>query len=151
MRAVIQRVRRAEVRVDGSQVGAIGAGMVLFLGVGAEDDADAIAWLVPRVAKVRIWEDESGRMAHSVQAIKGEILVISQFTLYGNLKKGNRPSFNRAAESGKAQALYEAFITALEEALGSSVARGSFGADMAIEVHNDGPVTLILATEQREF
>lgn len=151
MRAVIQRVSKAQVRVDGSTVGAIDAGMVVFLGVAAQDDAAAIAWLVPRVAKLRIWEDAEGRMARSVQEIGGEVMVISQFTLYGSLKKGNRPSFNRAAEPGMARALYEQFVAELESELGRPVATGRFGADMAIEVENDGPVTLVVDTAQRDF
>lgn len=151
MRVVIQRVNRASVGVEGSCVGAIGKGMVVFLGVGVRDDAAAIAWMVPRIAKVRIWEDHCGRMARSLQEIDGAVMVISQFTLYGNLKKGNRPSFNRAAEPATARALYEQFVSALEEELGRPVATGRFGADMAIEVHNDGPVTLVLDSEQREF
>lgn len=151
MRVVIQRVRMAEVRVDGASVGAINAGMVVFLGVGARDDAEAIAWLVPRIAKLRIWEDGEGRMAQSVREVDGDVMVISQFTLYGSLKKGNRPSFNRAAEPVSARALYEQFVQALESELGRPVATGRFGADMVIEVQNDGPVTLVIDSEQREF
>lgn len=151
MRAVIQRVRKAKVRVDGSTVGAIDVGMVVFLGVATQDDAAAIAWLVPRVAKLRIWEDAEGRMARSVQEIGGEVMVISQFTLYGSLKKGNRPSFNRAAEPGMARALYEQFVAELESELGRPVATGCFGADMVIEVENDGPVTLVVDSAQRDF
>jgi D-tyrosyl-tRNA(Tyr) deacylase len=139
------------VQVEDACVGAIGKGMVVFLGVGARDDAAAIAWLVPRVVKLRIWEDDSGRMARSVQEMYGEVLVVSQFTLYGSLKKGNRPSFNRAAEPGMARALYEQFVEALEAELGRPVATGSFGADMSIDVLNDGPVTLVVDSEQREF
>lgn len=151
MRAVIQRVSQASVQVEGACVGEIGKGMVVFLGVGARDDAAAIAWLVPRVAKLRIWEDDGGRMARSVQEVDGEVMVISQFTLYGSLKKGNRPSFNRAAEPVMARTLYEQFVGALEAELGRTVATGSFGADMAITALNDGPVTLVVDSEQREF
>ncbi|NCG08040.1 MAG: D-tyrosyl-tRNA(Tyr) deacylase [Verrucomicrobia bacterium] len=151
MRAVIQRVTRAKVQVEGACVGSIGEGMVVFLGVGARDEAAAIAWLVSRGAKVRIWEDENGRMARSVQEKKAEVMVISQFTLYGSMKKGNRPSFNRAAEPAMARALYEQFVAALELELGRPVATGRFGAEMAIEVLNDGPVTLVVDSEQREF
>ena len=151
MRAVIQRVSKAQVWVDGTTVGSIDAGMVVFLGVAAEDDAAAIAWLVPRVAKLRIWEDAEGRMARTVQEIGGEVMVVSQFTLYGSLKKGNRPSFNRAAEPGMARALYEQFVAELQLELERPVATGRFGAEMAIGVENDGPVTLVVDSAQRDF
>ncbi len=151
MRAVIQRVTRASVQVEGACVGAIGKGMVVFLGVGGRDDTAAITWLVSRVAKLRIWEDGSGRMARSVQEMDGEVLVVSQFTLYGSLKKGNRPSFNRAAEPLMARTLYEQFVGSLEAELGRPVATGSFGADMSIDVLHDGPVTLVVDSGQREF
>ncbi|MGB0289803.1 MAG: D-aminoacyl-tRNA deacylase [Opitutales bacterium] len=151
MRAVIQRVSKAQVRVDGTTVGSIEAGMVVFLGVAAQDDAAAIAWLVPRVAKLRIWEDAEGRMARTVQEIGGEVMVVSQFTLFGSLKKGNRPSFNRAAEPGMARALYEQFVAELQMELERPVATGRFGAEMAIEVENDGPVTLVVDSAQRDF
>ena len=151
MRAVIQRVSKAQVRVDGTTVGSIEAGMVVFLGVAAQDDAAAIAWLVPRVAKLRIWEDAEGRMARTVQEIGGEVMVVSQFTLFGSLKKGNRPSFNRAAEPGMARALYEQFVAELQMELERPVATGRFGAEMAIQVENDGPVTLVVDSAQRDF
>ena len=151
MRAVIQRVSKAQVRVDGTTVGSIEAGMVVFLGVAAQDDAAAIAWLVPRVAKLRIWEDAEGRMARTVQEIGGEVMVVSQFTLYGSLKKGNRPSFNRAAGPGMARALYEQFVAELQLELERPVATGRFGAEMAIGVENDGPVTLVVDSAQRDF
>ena len=151
MRAVIQRVSKAQVRVDGTTVGSIEAGMVVFLGVAAQDDAAAIAWLVPRVAKLRIWEDAEGRMARTVQEIGGEVMVVSQFTLFGSLKKGNRPSFNRAAEPGMARALYEQFVAELQMELERPVPTGRFGAEMAIEVENDGPVTLVVDSAQRDF
>ena len=151
MRAVIQRVSKAQVWVDGTTVGSIDAGMVVFLGVAAEDDAAAIAWLVPRVAKLRIWEDAEGRMARTVQEIGGEVMVVSQFTLYGSLKKGNRPSFNRAAGPGMARALYEQFVAELQLELERPVATGRFGAEMAIGVENDGPVTLVVDSAQRDF
>jgi len=151
MRAVIQRVERASVRVDGGVVGACGAGLLLFLGVCDADATADVEWLVSRVVKLRVFEDGEGRMNRSLLDAQGEALVISQFTLYGSLKKGNRPSYNRAAGPEIAVPLYEAFIERLSAALGKPVASGRFGADMQIEAHNDGPVTLIVDTKERDF
>ena len=127
MRVVVQRVSQAEVEVANEVVGAIQAGVVLFLGVGTEDSLVDIDWLVSRITKLRIWENEAGRMAHSLLETGGEVLVVSQFTLFGSLKKGNRPSFNRAAAPDSAKKLYEAFISALEKSLGKAVSSGRFG------------------------
>lgn len=151
MRVIIQRVSEARVSVKGAVVGSIGRGVVLLLGIGETDDASDIAWLVPRIAKLRIWENSEGQMALSLAEIDGEALVVSQFTLFGSLKKGNRPSFNRAALPELAESLYKKFIDALSHELGKEVPSGQFGADMKVALENDGPVTLIVDTKQRDF
>ncbi|MEM7673725.1 MAG: D-aminoacyl-tRNA deacylase [Verrucomicrobiota bacterium] len=152
MRAVIQRVTSAECRVEGASTGAIGPGLLVFLGVEDADDDDDLAWLSQKVLNLRIFSDSEGRMNRSVTDIHaGGILVISQFTLFGSLKKGSRPSFNRAGKPEYAKRHYEAFVTALRETLPDSVATGQFAADMKIEAHNDGPVTLVIDTKLRDF
>lgn len=151
MRVIIQRVSEARVSVKDAVVGSIGRGVVLLLGIGETDDASDIAWLVPRIAKLRIWENSEGQMALSLAEIDGEALVVSQFTLFGSLKKGNRPSFNRAALPELAESLYKKFIDALSHELGKEVPSGQFGADMKVALENDGPVTLIVDTKQRDF
>ncbi len=151
MRAVIQRVSKASVQVDGQVVGAIGKGVLLFLGVGQEDGPDDIDWLIGRVTRLRIWEDADDRMNQSLLDVEGEVLVISQFTLFGNLKKGNRPSFNRAALPEAAVPLYEQFVAKLSEVLQKPVPTGRFGKHMDIEAQNDGPITLVVDTKQKDF
>ena len=151
MRVVIQRVTRASVAVGGQTVGAIGAGVLVFVGVGHGDKGEDVDWLVGRITRLRIWEDTDGRMNRSLLDIQGDALVISQFTLFGNMKKGNRPSFNRAAVPDVAVPLYLQFVASLEKALGKSVPTGRFGQHMDIEVHNDGPVTLVVDSQQRDF
>ncbi|CAA6691471.1 MULTISPECIES: D-aminoacyl-tRNA deacylase [unclassified Lentimonas] len=151
MRAVIQRVSQASVVVEGTTVGQIHAGVLVFLGVGQDDSAEDVLWLVGRIVKLRIFEDDSGRMNHSLLDIEGEALVISQFTLFGSLKKGNRPSFNRAALPKQAVPLYEEFVQELSAALGKPVPTGCFGEHMDIEAHHDGPVTLVVDTKERSF
>lgn len=155
MRAVIQRVTQASVVVDGTTVGAIGeagiGGVLIFLGVGQNDHLEDADWLVRRVVQLRIFEDADGRMNRSLLDIGGRALVVSQFTLYGSLKKGNRPSFNRAALPDKAIPIYEHFVSSLSVALGKPVPTGCFGEHMDVEAHNDGPVTLIVDTKDRNF
>ena len=151
MRAVIQRVSCASVRVDGALRGQIGRGLLVFLGVGQTDDFQDIEWLAQKIAKLRVFEDDEGRMNRSVGEIGGGIMVISQFTLFGNLKKGSRPSFNRAGAPESAKALYERFILELEKITGKRVATGVFAALMHIDALNDGPVTLIIDTKNRDF
>ncbi len=151
MRAVVQRVSSAKVHVDDTIVGQIGAGLLVFLGVSkgdAEQDAD---WLVARLIKLRIFESEPGRMDRSLPDVDGQALVISQFTLFGSLKKGNRPSFNRAAPPEHAVPLYEYFVGKMSEALGKQVPTGVFGEHMMIDACNDGPVTLTVDTQNRDF
>jgi D-tyrosyl-tRNA(Tyr) deacylase len=151
MRAVIQRVSSAKVTVEGEHEDRIGRGLLIFLGVGEGDSEDDLEWLVRKIPQIRCFEDDEGQMNRSVVDIGGEVMVISQFTLFGNLKKGTRPSFNRAAYPDVAVPLYEEFITQMEAAVGRRVATGAFGAHMHIEAQNDGPVTLILDTRQKEF
>ncbi|MFP4261151.1 MAG: D-aminoacyl-tRNA deacylase [Opitutales bacterium] len=151
MRAVIQRVAHASVSVDQREIGAIGRGYLIFLGIGREDSSDDIAWLVRRIIGLRIFESEPGRMDQSLLQVDGEALVISQFTLFGSLKKGNRPSFNRAAPPEQAVPLYEAFVREIEDVLGRSVATGRFGANMQIQAEHDGPVTLVVDSRNRAF
>lgn len=151
MRAVIQRVNGALVRVDGVLVGACDQGLLIFLGVESCDTPADVDWLAGRIAKMRIFEDADGRMQHSVVDVSGGALVISQFTLFGSLKKGSRPSFNRAADPELAVPLYESFKRALADVIGRPVASGQFGANMQIEAHNDGPVTLVIDSRERDF
>ena len=151
MRAVIQRVASASVRVEGSVVGEIGPGLLIFLGVGREDTAADADWLVRRILKLRVFERETGRMDASLVDIAGEALVVSQFTLFGSLKKGNRPSFNRAALPATAVPLYEYFTATLSDALGRPVPTGRFGEHMVIDARNDGPVTLVVDSRDRDF
>lgn len=151
MRAVVQRVSSAKVSVDGAVVGQIGAGLLIFLGVGRDDAEPDADWLSARLIKLRVFESEPGRMDRALLDIDGEALVISQFTLYGSLKKGNRPSFNRAAPPEQAVPLYEYFVAKMSEALGKEVPTGAFGEHMVIDACNDGPVTLTVDTQNRDF
>jgi len=151
MRAVIQRVSSARVSVGGKVVGQIGQGLLVFLGVGKEDSESDAEWLVGRLVKLRIFESEPGRMNESVLDVSGDALVISQFTLFGSLKKGNRPSFNRAALPEQAVPLYEYFVAQLTVALGREVPTGRFGQHMDVDAQNDGPVTLVVDSKAREF
>lgn len=144
MRAVIQRVSRASVGVEGEIISEIGAGMLILLGVEAGDTDADLAWLVSRVARVRIFDDENGKMNLSVRDIGGNALVVSQFTLFGSMKKGSRPSYNRAAVPAEAIPLYEKFVAELSFAIEKPVPTGKFGAMMEVSLVNDGPVTILL-------
>ncbi len=144
MRVVAQRVTRASVRVDGEVVGAIGPGLALLVGFASGDAAGSIAWMADKVVGLRIFADARGRMERSLQDVGGEVLVVSQFTLYGDVRRGRRPSFVHAAASESARAHYDAFVAALEERLAAPVKTGRFGAMMTVALVNDGPVTLIL-------
>ncbi|MGV3660667.1 MAG: D-aminoacyl-tRNA deacylase [Prosthecobacter sp.] len=146
MRLVLQRVSSASVTIDGQIAGQIGAGLMILAGIEGEDTAEDLAWLVQKVTQMRIFSDADDKMNLSVKDIGGELLVVSQFTLHANTKKGNRPSFIRAARPEQAVPLYEQFLSMLEADLGKPVARGVFGADMKVALVNDGPVTLILDT-----
>lgn len=151
MRVVLQRVSKASVKVNQETVGSIGPGLLVFLGVGQEDKESDAQWLIGRILKLRIFESAPGRMDRSIIDSRGEILVISQFTLFGSLKKGNRPSFNRAAPPEQAAALYEYFVYELSAGLGRAVPTGEFGADMHIDAAHDGPVTLVVDSQLRDF
>jgi D-tyrosyl-tRNA(Tyr) deacylase len=145
MRAVLQRVRRAAVTVGGETVGAVGAGWLVLLGVAPADTAAEVTWLADKVANLRAFEDNDGKMNRSVLDVGGGVLVVSQFTLYGDCRKGRRPSFTGAAPPAVAEPLYERFAAELRAA-GLPVATGRFGADMQVELVNDGPVTFVLDT-----
>jgi D-tyrosyl-tRNA(Tyr) deacylase len=142
MIALVQRVREASVEIDGDVVGAIGEGLMILLGVHKDDTEQEGAWLARKCANLRIFRDDAGLMNRSVLDVDGEALVVSQFTLYGNAAKGNRPSFVDSARPEQAEALYEAFVAALSARLGKPVATGVFGAMMQVHLINDGPVTI---------
>jgi D-tyrosyl-tRNA(Tyr) deacylase len=143
MRAVLQRVRRAKVTVADAVVGEIGPGWLVLLGVAPADSPRQVEWLADKVANLRAFDDADGKMNLSVQDVGGSVLVVSQFTLYGDCLKGRRPGFTAAAPPAVAEPLYEAVVTALK-ALGVPVATGRFGADMQVELVNDGPVTFVI-------
>ena len=147
MRAVVQRVRSCRVVVTGEIVGEIGPGLLVLLGVRTGDSADQVRWLADKVVNLRIFEDEQGKMNVSIADAGGGVLVVSQFTLYGDCQKGRRPSFIDAARPEVAEPLYEAFVHAVR-LHGIPVATGRFGADMQVELNNDGPVTLILESKK---
>lgn len=144
MRALIQRVQSASVVVDGDTVGAIGPGLLLFAGFSPQDDASVLAWMAKKCAALRIFSDAEGRMNRSVVDVAGGALVVSQFTLYGDCRGGNRPGFSAAASGPVARQLYEDFCEALEKTMGRPPETGRFGADMKVALVNDGPVTLML-------
>lgn len=150
MRAVIQRVSEASCRVDGEITGQIEQGFVILLGIEDSDGEDQLKWLAQKIVNLRIFGDEQGLMNKSIQDIDGNILLISQFTLLAQTKKGNRPSFIRAAKPEKAIPLYEQMISILESLLNKKVATGIFGADMKISLVNDGPVTIVMDTEDKD-
>jgi D-tyrosyl-tRNA(Tyr) deacylase len=147
MRAVLQRVSRAKVTVGAEVTGEIAAGWLVLLGVGPADTPKQVEWLAEKVANLRAFADADGKMNLSVQDVSGAVLVVSQFTLYGDCSKGRRPSFIGAAPPALAEPLYEAFVTALKM-LGVPVAVGRFAADMQVELVNDGPVTFVLDTPE---
>jgi len=150
MRIVIQRVREAKVKVEEEVVGSMGQGLLVFLGIENEDDSSDLKWLVNKLFNLRIFNDENQMMNRSLLDIMGELMVISQFTLMAATKKGNRPSYIRAARHEIAIPLYEQFLILAEERLGKKVARGVFGADMKVSSINDGPVTIIIDSKNRE-
>ncbi len=143
MRAVVQRVSRAKVAVDAEVVGEIGRGLLVLLGVAPDDTLDQIRWMADKIVGLRIFRDDEGKMNRDVVEVGGGVLVVSQFTLYGDCSKGKRPSFIGAARPETAIPLYEAFINAVK-AQGVPTAAGKFGADMQVELVNEGPVTLIV-------
>jgi D-tyrosyl-tRNA(Tyr) deacylase len=150
MRTVIQRVKYASVTIDGQVKSMIRQGLLVFVGIEDSDNRDDIEWMVKKIVNLRIFDDEGGIMNLSVSDIKGEILVVSQFTLHAMVKKGNRPSYIRASKPDIAIPLYDAFCVEMNLQLGRDVQTGSFGADMKIELLNDGPVTIFIDTKNKE-
>lgn len=145
MRVVLQRVNSASVTLsDGSTRGEIGAGLLLLVGFGSRDGEAQVAWMADKVVGLRVFADDNGKMNRSLNQVNGSVLVVSQFTLYGDTAKGRRPSFIKAASGGRARTLYLDFVAALRERCAGSVATGEFGAHMLVESVNDGPVTLWL-------
>ena len=150
MRIVIQRVKHASVTIDGNIKSSIKQGYLILLGVGENDTQEDAEWLVKKVIGLRVFDDEAGVMNKSIMDVDGEILVISQFTLFASYKKGNRPSWLRAARHEISVPLYEHFCKLLSESLGKEVGTGEFGADMKVELLNDGPVTICMDTKNKE-
>lgn len=150
MRVVIQRTTHASVTIGGQLKSAIGPGMLILVGIEDADGPEDIDWLCRKIVNLRIFDDDEGVMNRSVLETGGDILVVSQFTLHASTKKGNRPSYIRAARSEISIPLYEQFCEALSQALGKSVGTGQFGADMQVELLNDGPVTICMDTKNKE-
>lgn len=150
MRVLIQRVRRASVSVGGDEVASIGRGMLVLLGVAVDDTEDDLEWLVKKTVQLRIFDDEAGVMNLDVSQAGGEILVVSQFTLLACTQRGNRPSYIKAAGEEVAVPLYEKFVKRVREVFGGRVVTGRFGADMQVELINDGPVTIWIDSRNRE-
>lgn len=150
MKIVIQRVSHASVTIDGKVKSAIGRGFLILLGIASDDTREDMEWLVKKTAALRVFDDEQGVMNLPITAIDGEILVISQFTLMASYKKGNRPSWIHAAPHSIAIPLYEEFCARLSEVIGKPVGTGEFGADMKVELLNDGPVTICMDSRNRE-
>ncbi len=150
MRTVIQRVARASVTIDGKTKSQISSGMLILLGICEEDGKEDIEWLVKKIANLRIFDDEKGVMNKSILEVDGDIMVVSQFTLYASYKKGNRPSWFKAAKPEISTPLYQLFCNEMSQAINKQVATGEFGADMKVELINDGPVTICMDTKKKE-
>lgn len=150
MKVVLQRVSEASVTIDGNKVAAIQIGLLVLVGIEDADTQEDIDWLVAKIAKLRIFGDADGLMNLSVQDVNGDVIVVSQFTLYAATKKGNRPSYIRAAKPDISIPLYKAFISAMEKELGKKIQTGEFGADMKVSLINDGPVTIIIDSKNKE-
>lgn len=144
MRAVIQRVLRASVSSGGKRLGGIGRGLLVFAGFGHADDRAAVAWMAEKIVRLRIFDDEAGKMNRSVADVGGGVLVVPQFTLYGDAQKGNRPGFDEAARPERSEPLFRELVASLAERTSLPVASGAFGAQMEVELVNDGPVTILL-------
>lgn len=151
MRLVIQRVSSASVKVDNSFVSEIGTGLLILVGVEEADSQEDIAWLVKKTCQLRIFNDADGVMNLSVQDLGGEVIVVSQFTLHASTRKGNRPSYIRAARTETAVPLYKQLVSEFERTLGKPIGTGIFGADMKVSLVNDGPVTIILDSKIKDF
>ena len=150
MRVVVQRVLEASVVVSNTAVASISKGLLVLLGITHTDTQEDIDWLVKKISQLRIFEDASGQMNASLQDVQGELILVSQFTLLAATKKGNRPSYVKAAKPEVAEPLYEAFAVVMEQALGKKIGRGVFGADMKVSLINDGPVTIVIDSQQKE-
>jgi D-tyrosyl-tRNA(Tyr) deacylase len=150
MRAVLQRVTQASCTVDGKITGEIGTGFLVLLGIEDADTNEDLQWLANKIIGMRVFSDENGLMNKALADVNGDILLISQFTLFAQTKKGNRPSFLRAAKPDKAIPMYEQMVQTLEALTGKKIATGIFGADMKINLLNDGPVTIIMDTKDRD-
>lgn len=150
MRTVVQRVRHASVTIDGQCVASIGQGMLLLVGFEDADEPNDLEWMAQKVANLRIFDDADGVMNRSVKDVDGELLVVSQFTLYASVKKGNRPSYIRASKPDVAIPLYESFCETMSLQAGREVKTGIFGADMKVSLLNDGPVTIVIDTKHKE-
>ena len=151
MRVVIQKVQKASVTVEGEIISAIDKGLLVLVGIENEDTQDDIDYLVKKITQLRVFNDEKGVMNLSVKDVGGDVIVVSQFTLHASTKKGNRPSYIRAAKPDFSVPMYEKFVKAIEQALGKKVGTGKFGAMMDVELINDGPVTIIIDSKQKEF
>lgn len=150
MRIVTQRVRHASVSIAGERVAGIGTGMLILLGIAGGDTVEDMEWLVKKIVRLRIFDDSDGVMNLDVRQVQGDILVVSQFTLLASTKKGNRPSYIHAAGEAEAVPLYENFLQRLSDEFGKRVSAGVFGADMQVELVNDGPVTICIDSKNRE-
>ena len=150
MRLLIQRVSRASVTIDQKEFSRIGKGLLVLVGIEEADTREDIDWLVGKLCRLRIFDDEQGVMNLDIQQIGGEVMVVSQFTLHASTKKGNRPSYFRAAPEAISRPMYEKFVECVQNAMGKEVATGRFGADMKVELINDGPVTIWIDSKNRE-
>lgn len=150
MRLLIQRVKRASVTIDGREHSHIGKGLLVLVGIEHSDTQEDIDWLTGKLLRLRIFDDENGVMNLDVQQTEGDIMVVSQFTLFASTKKGNRPSYIRSAPEAISRPMYEKFVAAVEQTLGKKVATGEFGADMQVELVNDGPVTIWIDSHNKE-
>lgn len=151
MRIVIQKVKEASVKVEGKIISAIEQGLLVLVGVEPNDTDEDISYLVKKMVQLRIFDDEQGVMNLSVQDVAGDILLVSQFTLHASTKKGNRPSYIRAAKADFSDPMYQKFVRQTETALGKKVSTGKFGATMEVQLINDGPVTIIIDSKQKDF
>ena len=150
MRAVIQRVSQSNVKVSGEVIGEIKGGLMVLVSFVDEDNDTDLEWMTKKIVNLRIFNDDEGKMNRSVQDVGGDILLISQFTLHGSTKKGNRPSFIKAAKPDIANVMYEKFIEILEQSLGKKIQTGEFGGDMKVSLVNDGPTTIIIDSRNKE-
>ncbi len=150
MRAVLQRVSQASVTIEGVTKASIQAGLLVLLGIEEADRQEDIEWLAGKIARLRVFNDAEGLMNLSLDAVQGDVLVVSQFTLFASTRKGNRPSYTRAARPETAIPLYESFVRELEKTIGKKVFTGEFGADMKVGLVNDGPVTIFIDTKARD-